>query len=124
MAVRGINYDDGNPNDYESVYIHYVERKEKVFASGNFVKDWYDALKWYLHADLNEYTLCNSSSVDHFIMDEAPFESSYLCYDEATRTWSLDKDGYERGIEFFVKKGENPTWEELKEYCGIKKENE
>lgn len=114
MAVRGINYDEGNPNDYESVYIHYGDREEKVFASGNFVKDWYDALKWYLHADLKEHALCNSSSVDHFIMDGADFDSAYL----------VGKDGkgfleyeYSESPELFVVKGTEPTWEELKAIC-------
>jgi len=49
MAVYGINYDEAGskqPLNYKSVDIRYGNGQEKVFDSGNFVKDWYDLIKY------------------------------------------------------------------------------
>lgn len=124
MAVRGINYEEPLPNTYEGVDISiYTDdgRTTKEFNSGDFVKDWYDALKWYLHADLKEHALCNSSSVDHFIMDGAPYDSAILKF-KSDDTPYLDYAhdyilGGDNGIELFVPKDTEPTWEELKKIC-------
>ena len=94
---------------------------EKIFDSGGFIKDWYECNKFIIF-DLcdKEGHFSNSSSVDHFIMDGAPFESAYLKTNDDGDTWYLDYeyDHLNKGIEFFVKKGTQPTWEELKECCG------
>jgi hypothetical protein len=151
MAVIGIrysgcdhDYDDNDerieidPSDpeylkYESVYIHHRDG-EKVFDSGNFIKDWFDAKKFFQVELMDkEPYLSGSSTCDHFIMDGAKFESSYLHIidDEPVLrycTWaddSLDmmeilienREIYEKGWEFFVPEGTKPTWEELKEMC-------
>lgn len=120
--VRGITYEEGTNDGYEHVYIHYYqagEDKEKLFDTGNFVKDWFDALKWYLTGDFPEH-LANSSTVDHFIMDGAPYDSAYLKF-KSDKTPYLDyaHDYFsgEDGIELFVPQGTQPTWEELKEMC-------
>ena len=42
---------------------------------------------------------------------------TYLHFDEKTETSYLDYKDYS-GIEFFVKEGTRPTWEELREICG------
>lgn len=117
MAVRGINYKEGTNGGYESVYIHYGEQQKKVFASGNFVKDWYYAMKWFILSDnlTNELGICNSSSVDHFIMDGAPYDSVYLLPDSENSRLSYNYD--DGGLEFFVPKGTTPTWKELKKLC-------
>lgn len=152
MAVIGINYsgftheydDDDNeiqidPSDprylkYESVYIHY-QGGEKVFDSGNFIKDWFDAKGFYARGLMDkEPYLSGSSTCDHFIMDGANFDSAYLhiiddkpvlrycTYQDDSRD-KMDilienRDIYENGWEFFVEPGTKPTWEELKEMCG------
>ncbi len=81
---------------------------------------------------MEEQPISHSSSVDHFIMDGAPFDSAYLHivdgkgvlkYVDETDPGYLytQQDVYEKGIEFFVKEGTQPTWEELKEMYGNKK---
>jgi hypothetical protein len=154
MAVIGIrysgcdhDYDDNDerieidPSDpeylkYESVYIHYNHHQggEKIFDSGNFIKDWFDAKKFFQEELIDkEPYLSGSSTCDHFIMDGAKFESAYLHIIDDNPvlrycTWvddSRDKieilienrEIYEKGWEFFVPEGTKPTWEELKEMC-------
>ena len=130
MSVTSINYNDGGkPLDYKSVEVSYDYGKlEKVFNSGNFVKDWFDCNKFIIFelAD-KEYAFSNSSNVDHFIMDGAPYDSAYLKPVDKKNDddkWFLDYvyDQHDEGIEFFVPKGTKPTWEELKTMCGYVKE--
>ena len=146
MAVIGINYEGANhdydENDerieipgglkYKSVYIHYQDDK-KVFDSGNFIKDWYDAKGFYARGLMDkEPYLSGSSTCDHFIMDGAPYDSAYLhmvdgkpvlkycSYDDSLEMMEqliTNREIYEKGWEFFVPEGTKPTWEELKEMC-------
>lgn len=127
MAVKYIRYEEGTDGGYKEVSINYGDNQEKKFDSGDFVKDWYFLLKWIiLDADLKE-PICNSSCVDHFIMDGAPYDSAYLIPDEentrleyANSCWD---ECIDKGIEFFVPIGTKPTWEELKLLCGDPKIN-
>lgn len=133
MGFITINYKEGKARSYKQmgykgVRISYDSDKKKVFNSGDFVKDWYDMNAFVIYEAPDEVFWSHSSSVDHFIMDNAPFESAYLhpVPDTNNEKWellywddkkhSLYKDSYifEQGIEFFVKKGTRPTWEELK----------
>jgi hypothetical protein len=131
MAVIGINYDEGNEKDlgYKSVYLHYGKDKSKVFDSGNFIKDWWNCRKFMIQ-DLGdtEQHWSHSSTVDHFIMDGAPYDSAYLhMVDDKAVLKYVDRTDpqylitqqhiYDGGIEFFVPEGTQPTWEELKETC-------
>ena len=146
MAVIGINYsgtthdydvngeridfDPTNPKylKYESVYIHY-QGGEKVFDSGNFIKDWFDAKLFYARGLMDkEPYLSSSSTCDHFFMDSADFDSAYLhIVDDEPVLKYIDmsdpnylftqRNVYEEGWEFFVKVGTQPNWEELKEQC-------
>jgi hypothetical protein len=146
MAVLGINYtgcnhnyddkderiDETNPDlrlRYKSIYLYFSGGK-KIFRSGNFIKDWYKAMKFCI-TQLNNEILSQSSSVDHFIMDGAKVDSAYLHFENNTpllkyidRTedkWYLTE--IPDGIEFFVEEGTTPTWEELKIVCcDIKKQ--
>ena len=124
MAVYGIDYTEFGGEDfgYKSVRISYDNlKKEKFFDSGNFVKDWYDLVKFMImELSKTESHFVGSSSVDHFIMDGAKFDSGYLVDENVNgETKSVLKyDGYyEDGIEFFVPEGTQPTWAELKEMC-------
>jgi hypothetical protein len=132
MAVSGVNYDEGSEVEgmgYKSVYLHHGNNKEKLFNSGNFVKDWWDMRKFQIQFIIDDdFIFCHSSSVDHFIMDGAPYDSAYMhVIDEKPVLKYVDRtdknylwtqrDIYEGGIEFFVPKGTQPTWEELKEIC-------
>lgn len=112
---------------YNFVSIEHNGGKE-IFDSGDFVKDWFMAKRFYM-MNLNEKEhLSGSSSCDHFHMDGADFDSAYLHmegdvpvlkYLDKTdpnwiRTqWHIVKDGWE----FFVNPGTKPTWQELKDYC-------
>jgi hypothetical protein len=139
MAVIGINYSGGNTYDdqdnlienpikYKGVYIHLTDGTELNFKTKDFVKDWYDAKKKFINelSDTEPY-LGASSSVNHFIMDGAKFDSAYLhitegdkpilkYIDRTDEKWYLTD--IDSGIEFFVKEGTTPTWEELRELCG------
>jgi len=123
MAVVGINYSEGKKKnlDYKSVRISYnFNKNEKIFDSGDFVRDWYDCNKFIIFEMSDSEPIANSSSVNHFIMDGAPFISAYLKpKDKNNIDWFLDYeyDFQYQGIEFFVNKGTKPTWEELKDYC-------
>lgn len=135
MAVISISYDEGNKKElgYKSVNLSYNNIKDKKsFNSGDFVKDWYDCLKFLIIKNIvDDEPLIHSSSVDHFIMDGAKFDSAYLHtkkeetvlkYTSNTlNTIYLDYDICEDGIEFFVPEGTKPTWEEHRELCGDKK---
>lgn len=144
MAVIGINYsgfdhdydEDGNRIEidplsssylkYESVYIHYRNGK-KIFNSGNFIKDWFDAKKFFqLELMDKEPYLSGSSTCDHFFMDGAKFDSAYLhivdgkpvlkYINTSDENWVItQRDVYDNGWEFFVEPGTQPTWEELKQ---------
>jgi hypothetical protein len=140
MAVIGINYEGANHDydnngerietpgglKYKSVYVHY-EGGEKVFDSGNFIKDWFDAKGFYARGLMdNEPYLSGSSTCDHFIMDGAPYDSAYLHiidgkqvlrYVDRSDDLFTQRQVWDGGWKFFVEEGTQPTWEELKEIC-------
>lgn len=137
MAVIGIRYDGGNFHDendnlierpilYECVTLR-VSGENYEFNSGDFIKDWALAKKKFTEFEDEGY-FSHSSSVDHFIMDGAEYDSAYLhvengipilkYLDRSEKDWLwTQRDVYENGWEYFVPKGKKLTWEELKEYC-------
>jgi hypothetical protein len=138
MAITSINYDEGSRKKdlgYKSVEISYDSgKRKKIFKSGNFVKDWYDCRKFMItKLSETEYTFMHSSTVDHFIMDGGKklYDTTFLYTDGGTTGYleydknkllraMLSEYNNEQGIEFFVKKGTKPTWEELRVLCGDK----
>jgi len=125
MAVYGINYDEGNEIDlgYESVDISYDSlKKKKIFNSGNFIKDWYDLVKFIImELGETESHFIGSSSTDHFFMDGADklYDEAYLIdatVDGETKS-VLSYEYDEDTIKFYVPIGTRPTWGELKEMC-------
>ncbi len=138
INYEGVNYDYNEDDElietpgglkYKSVYVHY-EGGEKVFDSGNFIKDWFDAKGFYARGLMDKEHLYNSSTCNHFIMDGAPYDSAYLhivddkpvlmYLDRKDPNWFMtQRDVYEKGWEFFVEPGTQPTWEELKKYCDV-----
>lgn len=125
MAVIGVDYDEMKPESYKGVILS-IKGVKKEFNTGNFIKDWYDCNKFILNSDLCETEqFSNSSSLDHFIMDGAPFDSAYLhLIDNDIPILKYEYSHKDPGLEFFVKRGETPTWEELRKYCGDKKNQE
>jgi hypothetical protein len=130
MGRISINYDEGNKENlgYESVEIKFRNEKyNKSFSSGDFIKDWYDMRKYMINdVDMSddEPYFIHSSSVDHFIMDGAPYDSAYLhivddkpvlkYFDRTDPNWFLQGVD-EGGIEFFVPENTQPTWEEFRD---------
>lgn len=126
----GKEYDDNDnviseiPIEYKGVNLSTGKLGNIEFNSGNFIKDWYDAKKKYLE-ECDDEPFCHSSSVDHFLMDGAKYDSAYLhvvdgkpvlkYLDRTKKDWFIDPIG--DGWEYFVKEGETPTFEELKESC-------
>lgn len=131
MAIIGIHYGGGtfhdeegnlveNPIKYREVYLHLCSGDEEyTFDSGDFVKDWFHAKKKFLEFHEEEVSLGASSTVDHFIMDGAPYDSAYLVFKDGNEMGELsyNEEDYKTGWEMFVPKGTTPTWEELKKYC-------
>lgn len=137
MVVIGINYEGGNRYDdngklIENPIIYHgvtlrVSGENYEFNSGDFVKDWAFAKKQFVDFE-DEIHFSHSSSVDHFIMDGAEYDSAYLHVEDETPVlkyvdttdpnylWTQRKI-YEDGWEYFVPKGNKFTWEELKKYC-------
>lgn len=117
MAVVSVNYKEFKPKSYQGVEVRYGQNKRKNFKSGNFVKDWFDYIKFcIMELSETEVHFSHSSSLDHFIMDGAPYDSAYLKDKELVYE---NEDGL---IEFFVPTGTKPTWAELKKMCEGEKE--
>jgi hypothetical protein len=126
-AFISIEYNEGNKGNlaYKHVSISY-DNEKKEFSSGNFVVDWFNAKKFFVQ-ELNEKVdyMVQSSSVDNFIMDGAPYDSAYLHFvddkpvlkylDRTDKYWFFDKEKIADGMEIFVPENTKPTWEELKE---------
>jgi hypothetical protein len=128
MAVIGINYSGGNEYDdndkiikcdivYESVYCHSLGDKQVLFNSGDFVKDWFECTKYAITEISENEHISNSSTVDHFIMDGAKFDSAYMLMENGPVELCYTYDHNHPRIELFVEEGTKPSWLELKEYC-------
>jgi hypothetical protein len=145
MAVAGIDYDGGGyidwddngepigerfPIVYNGVYLS-TQHDNFTFNSGNFIVDWYNLnKKFYNELVDSEGFLSFSSSVNHFIMDGAPYDSAYLHFENdlavlkyLDENWATGlgnmvkaREIYEGGSELFVMEGWKPTFEELKQY--------
>ena len=119
MAVYGINYDEGNKKDlgYKSVRIHYGRDKEKVFDSGDFVKDWFDLVFFMVNGLANkESHFIGSSDVDGFFMDGGDdlYDELYLIEKDGENALVDDPSLYDKCLRFYVPKGERPTWSDFK----------
>ena len=148
MAVIGIDYQEGANKkkvaaSYKAVTLHVRSKKEKGkpvnkrFGSGDFIKDWYNAKKYFVLSCDHDPMLMGSSSIDHFIMKNDNVESAYLCaveelyvdegiakkrYNAVLKYYNDEKDLLaqdkilDEGSEYFVPAGTRWTWEELKAY--------
>jgi len=107
MAVISISYSEGNNKslNYKSVKISYnILKKNKKFSSGNFVKDWYNLMKFIIENDLwNKEIISHSSSVDHFIMDGAPYDSAYLHMENNNPILKYTEEINEEELKIFLK---------------------
>lgn len=127
MAVVNIDYNDGNKKNlgYKSIDVSYNNLKsKKKFNTGNFVKDWYDCVKFCITQIGNKEPISHSSSVNHFFMDGAKFDSAYLVVTKEKTSLSYDAKMHGENIELFVEENTTPTWEELRKICGDEKKVE
>jgi len=120
MSFTTINYEEPKQSTYESIAISDMDDNTVLFNTGDFVKDWYDSIKHLLTNLGDEPHHMHSSSVDHFQMDGKGYDSMYMAYNEETKSGELSTE-YGDGIEFFVKAGTTPTWNELRKICGDEK---
>lgn len=120
MAVVSIDYDDPADNEieYDGVILQYGDNKHEVFKNGCLCIDWYLCNKFIIHNIGTSEPVSHSSTVDHFIMDGAPYDSAYLKVDNDIPKLYYIYDNSRPGIEFFVPQGTKPTWEELRKMCG------
>lgn len=115
MAIIRVNYTEPNPMTYKSVELSPTNGEDIIFKSGDFVKDWYDLIYYIIHSGISENEqITYSSTVDHFIMDDAPYISAYLKFKNNIPYLSYEYDSEDEGVEFFIPKGEKLTWEEYK----------
>jgi hypothetical protein len=116
MAFISISYSEPETSSYRSVNVSLISGEKLVFDSGDFMKDWYFALKYLVNLE-NWEPISYSSSVDHFIMDGAPYDSAYFRVEVGSGVGVLDFKESKEGIEIFVKSGWVPSWEEFRSYC-------
>jgi hypothetical protein len=109
MAVISISYVEPDVTTYENVNISCNNGIKQKFDSGNFIIDWYNAIK-YCVINLDEIIMF-SSSVNHFITDGKLYDSAYLFIIDDKPVFKYDDYN---GIEHFVPKGMKYTWEEYK----------
>ena len=110
MAVISVNYNEGSDLKYLETSI-YLNGESIDYDSGDFVKDWYDLMKFILCGGLEEeYHIVFSSSVDHFISDTGLYDTLYLrSLDIKNTEWELTDEYDELGFQFFVPKGKRYT---------------
>ncbi|MFA5067644.1 MAG: hypothetical protein WC466_06350 [Candidatus Izemoplasmatales bacterium] len=127
-AVIIVNYEQEKEFKfkYKSITLSFSKNK-KNFCVGNFIKDWFDCMKFVIQKQMSP--ICFSSSVDHFVSDSKLFDSAYLhlennnkptlmYIDKTDPSWiENQKHIFENHIEFFVNKNTKPTWDQLKIYC-------
>jgi len=120
MAIIAIKYDEITQESYKGIKISYGEHMEfnKLFNSGDFVKDWYFLNKFIIDNLLeNEYHISYSSSVDHFLSCGNKYESVHLVHIKGNK-WEFvkmkDLKPSQGGLEFFIENGSDITWEKMK----------
>ena len=103
---------------YNGVSVETYNHKKKTWNSGDFIKDWY-RLNQYIYKKTNiwEEGVLQSSSVDHFIKDSKNYESRWLKIENDVAVFVENYDNNNPGLEFFISKGTNPTWEEHTTRC-------
>jgi hypothetical protein len=130
MAVIRVdcNYD---PMEYRGVTIRYRNLLSlETFNTGNFIIDWYEAIKFF-NGDLAvaEEFLSYSSSVDEYVSESKEYMSAYLhvidgefvlkYLDRSLPNWWEDESGVAEGIELFVPMDKELTWYEYHTLCNI-----
>ena len=129
MALISLNKDNGK---YASLAVTYPDdyydgESQKIFDSGDFIKDWYDSIKFLL-VDMGLTGRIYLSELLSDFIEKSPYDKAYLIVDKKTGESKLVYNKIENDdiLDFFVPAGEKPTWNQLREYCGeedIEEEN-
>ena len=90
----------------------------ETFKSGDFVKDWYDAIV-YITKNMSDYHILYSTGIDEYVKEANLYSSAYLkkVDDVWTLIYSPKPNDLLECYEFFILKDTTPTWVEFKEYC-------
>ena len=124
MSFIKVNYDyDDNPDKviYKGISLEINPLKIKTWDTGDFVKDWYMLNQYiYMETELWKSPVSVSSSLNHFIMDTNKYSSKWLVTTDDGYGYIFTKDYDKSGLEFFINKGTDPTWDEHKNYAGSK----
>lgn len=122
MAVIDIKYVDA-PGQiiYDSVQVWLSENNQAMFKSNNFVKDWYNALEFFCTKvyPIKKENFLYSTSVNQFLSDggEEFVDRAYLVFEGDEHKLVYDPEYAGEKLEFFIPKGENWSWNELKNFC-------
>ncbi len=117
-----IEYVEGEADSYSAVRAEKGKEK-RLFNTGNFPLDWYEALVWLYTQIPPVYAVTHMSSVDHFIMDTDGYTSVYLQVSETQDPILLNAEDFKADwenlfkphYEFFCGAGETfASWEEFK----------
>lgn len=110
MAKIGINYvETGEDIVYDNVCIIYDNHsKIKMFDSGDFVKDWYNCIKYLININEN---ISYYNSVPNFLKDGAPYVKRFL--KEYDGEYRLDEEQDDDSVLVFTHINTQPTWEEI-----------
>lgn len=85
----------------------------KTYDSGNFVKDWYNALE-YAIKHMKKYNIVFSKGIDDYVHLSNKYKKVYLKkYNNHWTLFNNINDGYV----FYVLKDSNLSWEDLKQLC-------
>ena len=120
MALVGINTVEDNK--YESFYIVMSGlNHDKVFDSGDPIKDWYNCTKHFIQyfEETEDLKLEMTNDVISFLLQNHDYDIMNLTYDskEINISYNTPKEGAhigKIGWLFLIKKNERPTFEELK----------
>lgn len=109
---------------YKSIYIFtgkdsnksYDKHTIESFESGDFIKDWYNAIR-FIAKFLCDYDINYSTGIQDFIGLCDLYDKAYLL--NSGGMWQLTKDKPEtdKYFQLYIEKGQCPEWEEFKNYC-------
>jgi len=121
LGYYGIELDYNNKNRINSYF----------FNSGNFSKDWYNMWEFLINEGIaDNEEVFYSELCQRFIANNTAYEAAYLSTENDGQgilkyLWNQENDGQisipgdmgeiiANGVEFFVRFGQRPTWEEFK----------
>lgn len=120
-----LNFDKKDDNSYDRLYIILKDSsEEKIFSSGDILKDWYCATKYFMDnfQKIEDYNLAISNDLEEYISN-SEFDIMNISLNEEGKpevTYNNVYDGFkkytaENGWFYPVKKDDKPTIKDLVE---------